>query len=54
MSLYPGAQQDVKGGVQDVLLQVAFAMQDVGQWLVDAGHSFEDWVCPPIYLRKVK
>lgn len=47
MSLYSGPRRDgVANIVQEVLLRIAFLMQDVGSWLVEHGRRFEDWVCP--------
>lgn len=47
MSLYPGPMRTgVHNVIQELLLRFAFAMQDVGDWLRDNGHRFEDWVAP--------
>lgn len=43
MTLYPGPMRHgVHNHIQNVLLRVAFAMQDIGE----AGRRFEDWVAP--------
>lgn len=47
MPLYPGPmRQGIHNVVQELLLRLAFIMQDVGHWLRDNGRSFEDWVAP--------
>lgn len=32
--------------IQEVLLRLAFLMQDTGTWLDKNGRRFEDWVAP--------
>lgn len=39
-------RQGIHNVVQELLLRLAFVMQDVGDWLRDNGRSFEDWVAP--------
>jgi hypothetical protein len=50
VSLFDGPKRGPAGFVQELLLRVAFAMQDCG----DLGRRFENWVCPPGYLRPAK
>lgn len=43
MTLYPGPMRHgIHAVIQDLLLRVAFLMQDIGEW----GRTFEDWVAP--------
>ena len=47
MPLYPGPMRHgVHNVIQEILLRIAFVVQDVGEWLLEHGRSFEDWVAP--------
>lgn len=47
MPLYPGPMRHgIHNIIQALLLTLAFAMQDVGEWLVSIGRRFEDWAAP--------
>ena len=47
MTLYPGPMRHgIHNVIQEALLRLTFAMQDLGTWLDERSWRFEDWVAP--------